>query len=197
MPRICVFCGASPQNGTEFTEFARRVGRRLATKRIGVVFGGGAYGMMGALAEGAAEISKDIIGVAPQFLLDRESRHPLVDDMRIVASMHERKLLMHALSDGFIALPGGFGTLEEMFEVLTWRQLGLHQKPLAFVGEGQWYDYLRNHFSLLLSGGFISSSNLALAPILQGEGGLDYFIQLVEEFAAQGKGDGTELESKT
>lgn len=197
MARICVFCGASPRNNDESKAFARTIGQSLAESGIGLVFGGGAFGMMGALAEGFAAASENIIGITPRFLLDRETRHPLVEDLRVVDSMHERKLLMYELSDGFLALPGGFGTLEEIFEILTWRQLKLHSKPVAFLADGIWNEHLGAHFLALEAGGFISGSDRLLAPILEGKQGLSHFIKTVEEATAQAKPSMSALASKT
>ena len=138
--RVCVFCGASPGARPEYAEATVELARLLVADGIGVVYGGGGVGLMGALADAMLAEGGEIIGVIPRALMDREIAHPGVTDMRVVGSMHERKALMAELADAFIALPGGIGTLEELFEVYTWAQLGLHQKPCALLNVVGYYD---------------------------------------------------------
>lgn len=157
---------------------------------MGLVFGGGAVGMMGALANGAAEKSTDIVGVLPRFLFDREPPHPHAKDIRVVNSMHDRKLLMYDIADGFLFLPGGFGTLDEAFEILTWRQLGLHGKPMAFYAENDWHRHLKAHFSLLVDDGMVSKAHRAIFEFLGDESDLLRFIEQVRTSAKNG-GPGT------
>jgi uncharacterized protein (TIGR00730 family) len=137
--RICVFCGSSPGARPAYAEAAAEFGRLLAAERLGVVYGGGQVGLMGVLADAVLAEDGEIIGVIPQALVDREIGHPGVPDMRIVGSMHERKALMAELADAFVALPGGLGTLEELFEVYTWAQLGLHRKPCGLLDVEDYY----------------------------------------------------------
>jgi uncharacterized protein (TIGR00730 family) len=131
--RICVFCGSSPGARPAYAEAAAELGRLLVAEGIGVVYGGGAVGLMGVLADAVLAADGEIVGVIPQALVDREIGHSGVADMRVVGSMHERKALMAELADAFVALPGGLGTLEELFEVYTWAQLGLHRKPCGLL----------------------------------------------------------------
>ena len=140
MERICVFCGASPGARAEYAQATIELARLLAADGIGVVYGGGGVGLMGVLAHAVLAEGGEIIGVIPRALVDREIAHRDVADMRVVASMHERKALMAELADAFIALPGGIGTLEELFEVYTWAQLGLHRKPCALLNVEGYYD---------------------------------------------------------
>ena len=140
MERICVFCGASPGARPEYRAATAELARLLSSEGIGVVYGGGGVGLMGALADAVLAEGGEIIGVIPRSLVDREIAHRDVTDMRVVASMHERKALMADLADAFVALPGGIGTLEELFEVYTWAQLGLHQKPCALLNVAGYYD---------------------------------------------------------
>ncbi len=140
MERICVFCGASPGARPEYAEAARELARLLTAEGIGVVYGGGGVGLMGALADAVIGAGGELTGVIPRALVDREIAHRDVMDMRVVGSMHERKALMADLSDAFVALPGGIGTLEELFEVYTWAQLGLHRKPCALLNIEGYYD---------------------------------------------------------
>ena len=140
MERICVFCGASPGARAEYAQATIELARVLAADGIGVVYGGGGVGLMGVLADAVLAEGGEIIGVIPRALVDREIAHRDVADMRVVGSMHERKALMAELADAFIALPGGLGTLEELFEVYTWAQLGLHRKPCALLNVEGYYD---------------------------------------------------------
>jgi uncharacterized protein (TIGR00730 family) len=144
--RICVFCGSSPGARPAYAEAAAAFGELLADEGIGVVYGGGQVGLMGVLADAVLARGGEIVGVIPQALVDREIGHPGVADMRVVGSMHERKALMADLSDAFVALPGGLGTLEELFEVYTWAQLGLHSKPCGLLNVE---DYFANIASFL------------------------------------------------
>jgi uncharacterized protein (TIGR00730 family) len=138
--RICVFCGASPGARPGYRRATEDLARLLGARGIGVVYGGGGVGLMGALADAVLAEGGEITGVIPRSLVHREIAHRDVPDMRLVASMHERKALMAELADAFVALPGGIGTLEELFEVYTWAQLGLHQKPCALLNVEGYYD---------------------------------------------------------
>lgn len=140
--RVCVFCGSSPGLRASYVEAAISLARHLVTQDIGIVYGGGRVGLMGALADAALEAGGDVIGVIPQALVDKEVSHRGLADLRVVGSMHERKALMNDLSDAFIALPGGFGTLEEFFEVVTWAQLGLHRKPCGLLNVDGYFNTL-------------------------------------------------------
>jgi uncharacterized protein (TIGR00730 family) len=136
---ICVFCGSNAGARPAYVEMAEAVGRGLAQRGVRVVYGGARVGMMRALADAARSAGGDVVGVIPQAIFDREIGHTGLDDLRVVGSMHERKALMAELSDAFIALPGGVGTLEELFEVYTWAQLGIHEKPLGLLDVGGYY----------------------------------------------------------
>ena len=138
--RICVFCGASPGARPAYRDATAQLARALVAEGIGVVYGGGGVGLMGALADAVIAEGGELTGVIPRSLVDREIAHRDVMDMRVVGSMHERKALMAELADAFIALPGGIGTLEELFEVYTWAQLGLHRKPCALLNVEGYYD---------------------------------------------------------
>lgn len=142
MKRICVFCGSNPGASPVYAEAARALGATLAGCGLGLVYGGGNVGLMGIVADAALAAGGEVIGVIPQALVDREVAHLGLADLRIVGSMHERKALMAELSDGFIALPGGIGTLEEWFETWTWAQLGLHAKPFGLLDVAGYYGHL-------------------------------------------------------
>ena len=139
---ICVFCGSNAGAKPAYLNAAEAVGRGLAQRGVRVVYGGATVGMMGALADAARGAGGEVIGIIPQSIFDREIGHTGLDDLRVVGSMHERKALMAELSDAFIALPGGIGTLEELFEVYTWAQLGIHAKPLGLLDVAGYYQPL-------------------------------------------------------
>lgn len=142
-PSICVFCGSSQNVSPMFINLARDVGALLAKRKVRVIYGGARNGMMGALADGALAAGGTIIGVLPVTLRDRELAHPGLTEMHIVDSMYERKERMDAMSDAFLALPGGFGTLDELFEMVTTRQLGYHEKRVALInGDGFYHGLL-------------------------------------------------------
>ena len=142
MRRVCVFCGSSPGARPAYAEAAEELATLLVAGGIGVVYGGGGVGLMGKLADAVLAQGGEITGVIPHALVDREIGHSGVHDMRTVGSMHERKALMAELSDAFVALPGGIGTLEELVEVFTWSQLGLHRKPCGLLDVEGYYEEL-------------------------------------------------------
>ena len=140
--RICVYAGSNPGRDPAYAETAAELARELTRRGIGVVYGGGKVGLMGVLADAAMEAGGEVIGVMPQDLIDREIGHNGITDLRVVGSMHERKALMAELSDGFVALPGGAGTLEELIEIYTWSQLGLHRGAMGVLNVSGYYDAL-------------------------------------------------------
>lgn len=142
MKQICVYCGSNPGSNPAFLEAARKLGNELASRGLGLVYGGASVGVMGAVADGVLEKGGSATGVIPHFFATKEVAHDGLDDLIIVNSMHERKARMADLADGFIALPGGWGTIEEIFEMLTWAQLGHHQKPCGMVNVDSYYDEL-------------------------------------------------------
>lgn len=142
MKTICVYCGSSPGLLPEYRESARLLGFEMADRGLGLVYGGASVGVMGAIADAVLERGGTAIGVIPYSLATREVSHSGLDELIVVDSMHERKARMAELSDGFIALPGGWGTLEEIFEMLTWAQLGFHEKPCGLLNVASYYDPL-------------------------------------------------------
>lgn len=160
--RVCVFCGASPGHDPAYVALAASVGAGLAERGIGLVYGGGRIGMMGAVADAALAAGGEVIGVIPRRLVDRELAHAGVTELRVVETLHERKAGMAALSDGFIALPGGLGTLEELAEVASWAQLGLHAKPIGLLGRAGYWDDLRRWLDHAVDEGFLTPANRAL-----------------------------------
>jgi uncharacterized protein (TIGR00730 family) len=165
MRRICVFCGSSPGARPAYAEAAAGFGHLLAAEGIGVVYGGGQVGLMGVLADAVLEDGGEIMGVIPQALVDREIGHPGVRDLRVVGSMHERKALMAELADAFVALPGGLGTLEELAEVYTWAQLGLHRKPLGLLDVEDYYAGMVSFLDHAVEERFVSEQNRELLMV--------------------------------
>lgn len=160
--RICVFCGSSVGLRECYAAAARELGRTLAERGLGVVFGGGKVGLMGVLADAALAAGGEVIGVIPEALLAREIAHENLTELRVVRSMHERKTLMADLADGFIALPGGYGTFEEFFEAVTWTQLGIHKKPCGLLNVNGYYDAALALLDRAVNDGFIREANRSL-----------------------------------
>lgn len=159
MKSIVVFCGSSTGEHESYLEQAYDLGRILAQEGIHVVYGGAKVGLMGAVAEGSLDHGGHVIGVLPHFLRTKEVAHEALSELVLVDTMHERKLKMHELSDGIITLPGGFGTMEEMFEMLTWAQLGLHAKPIGILNTQGYYNGLRALVTTMVEQGFLKQSN--------------------------------------
>jgi uncharacterized protein (TIGR00730 family) len=178
MKRLCVFCGSSAGARPAYGEAARALGATLARRRIGLVYGGGSVGLMGSLADAVLAESGEVIGVIPEPLASRELAHPQVGDMRVVGSMHERKAVMASLADGFIALPGGLGTLEETLEILTWSQLGIHRKPVGVLNIEGYYDALLRLLSHAVREGFVRRDCFSLLLFA------DSPAELLDRFAA-------------
>jgi uncharacterized protein (TIGR00730 family) len=154
MNRICVFCGSALGVRAEYGAQARALGQAMAGRGIGLVYGGGGIGMMGAVADGVLESRGEVIGVIPFALSGKERAHARAE-LRVVNTMHERKAMMAELADGFIVLPGGFGTFDEMFEILTWAQLGIHRKPVGLLNIAGYFDPLLAMIDRAIAEGFI------------------------------------------
>lgn len=162
MGSICVFTGSRHGARVEYAEAARQLGRALVERGYGLVYGGGNVGLMTVIADTMLELNGQVTGVIPDSLVGKEVAHKGLTDLRIVNSMHERKALMAELADGFIAMPGGIGTLEELFEVLSWAQLGLHQKPCALLNVCGYYDPLLEFLDHAVADDFIKAKHRAL-----------------------------------
>ena len=160
--RICVFCGSSPGAQPVYMDAARQVGELLARRGLGLVYGGGRVGLMGAVADAALASGGEVIGIIPLSLARKEVAHEGLTDLRIVTSMHERKAQMAELSDCFLALPGGFGTLEEFFEVVTWAQIGIHQKPCGLLNVNGYFDRLLAFVDHMLAQRFVRPEHRSL-----------------------------------
>jgi hypothetical protein len=160
--RICVFCGSSPGASAAFADAAEALATALARAGLGLVYGGASVGLMGRLADAALGAGGEVIGVIPRALVDQEVAHHGLADLRIVGSMHERKALMADLADGFIALPGGLGTLDELFEILTWAQLGLHDKPVGLLDVGGYFAPLLAFLDGAVAARFLAPAHRAM-----------------------------------
>ena len=166
MTNVCVFCGSSPGTRPAFVEAATRLGEELARAGHGLVFGGGNAGLMGAVSDGVLAAGGHVTGVIPQALMDREVGRTDIDDLRVVADMHERKSLMYELADAFVTLPGGLGTFEEFFETATWSQLGFHTKPSIVLNVDGYYAPLRELLDHAVENGFVTAQNRALFTVV-------------------------------
>jgi uncharacterized protein (TIGR00730 family) len=181
---ICVFCGSSAGSDPAYAQTARAVGAGLARRGLRLVYGGGRVGLMGAVADAALEAGGDVIGVIPEQIVALEVGHRgLGDDLRVVGSMHERKALMAELADAFIALPGGIGTFEELFEIYTWAHLGLHRKPLGILDVGGYYAPLAAMLDHAVSAGFLRPETREMLVMA------DSLETLLERFEAWQPGD--------
>ncbi len=161
MKRICVYCGSSPGKDPAYVAMARRLGTSLAERGLGLVYGGASVGLMGAVADAALAGGSTAVGIIPEAFANRVA-HPGLTEKHVVGSMAERKKLMFDLSDGYIALPGGFGTLDELSELLTWSQLGFHTKPCGLINQNGYYDSLLTFFDHAAAGGFMHANHLDL-----------------------------------
>ncbi len=159
MKRLCVFCGSSRGNSARFTEAARALGEALAARDIELVFGGSHVGLMGAVADAVLAHGGKVTGVLPKFMADKELAHPRLTKLHLVETMHERKQLMAWLADGFVALPGGFGTLEEILEAITWQQLHLHTCPCGLLNVAGYFDALLEFLRASVASGFVRQAH--------------------------------------
>jgi hypothetical protein len=163
--RVCVFCGSSVGCDQAYLREAKLLGSEIAAAGWGLVYGGTSIGLMGAIADAALAGSAEVIGVLPQALQDREIAHTGLTQLHLVGSMHERKALMASLADAFIALPGGYGTLDEFFEVVTWTQLKIHAKPCVMVNTASYFDPLMRFLDHSISQGFVQERNRKLIEL--------------------------------
>lgn len=160
--RICVFCGSSSGVRSTYAHIAQKLGRAIASRGLGLVYGGGNVGLMGLIANAVIKESGEVVGVIPHALSEKELAHNEVTKLHLVSGMHERKALMAELSDAFIVLPGGFGTFDEFFEIVTWAQLGFHSKPIGLLNVEGYFDLLLDFISHMLKEGFIKAKHRQL-----------------------------------
>ncbi|MEL6977699.1 MAG: TIGR00730 family Rossman fold protein [Pseudomonadota bacterium] len=183
MRRLCVFCGSSKGVDPRRRETARALGAALAERGVGLVYGGASIGLMGAVADGALAAGGEVIGVLPRALFQHEVAHQRLTALHETNGMHERKAMMAELSDGFIALPGGLGTLEELFEVWTWAQLGVHAKPIGLLNDGDFYSPLLRFLDHVGEAGFLRPGHRELLLV---ESEIGPLLQRLEEAAPRG-----------
>jgi uncharacterized protein (TIGR00730 family) len=179
--RICVFCGSSPGVKPEYLAEAVKLGTLLGISGVGLVYGGAQVGLMGALADAALAHGSEVIGVIPQMLAGVEVAHQRLSKLVLVETMHERKARMEQEADAFVALPGGFGTLDEFFEILTWAQLGIHAKPCLLVNTEGYYDHLLRFLQVAIDEGFLKPQNHAYIQIVSNAAEA---MQMVERYWA-------------
>jgi len=182
MTSICIFCGANFNGDPVLKQSAEQLAEIMVNRDIALVFGGGKVGMMGLLADAMINLGGKTIGVIPQFLMDKEVGHTGLTELHIVETMHQRKQLMNDLCDGIIMLPGGFGTLEEFFEVLTWLQLGLHNKPIGVLNVNGFYNFLLKQMDVMVEQQFLKPANRKLVLT---SGDPIELINLMENFNAK------------
>lgn len=155
MQHLAVYCGSSAGNNPVYTQLATELGNMMASRGIGLVYGGGQVGLMGQIADIVLASGGEVIGVIPDFLDTKEIGHKGCTKLHVVGSMHERKMLMYEKADAFVAMPGGFGTMDELFEILTWAQLGLHKKPIGLLNVAGYYNPLVAHVNNMQAEGFL------------------------------------------
>jgi uncharacterized protein (TIGR00730 family) len=177
--RLAVYCGSASPADPVYIETARDVGRSLAERGIGVVYGGGRLGLMGAVADAALDAGGEVIGVIPQALVDAEVAHRGCTELRVVADMHERKRLFTDLSDGFVTLPGGVGTMDELWEAVSWAQLGYHEKPVGLLNVAGFYDGLIAFNATMIKVGFVRAQH---AGILIADDSLDALLDKMDAY---------------
>lgn len=185
MKRIAVFCGSSRGVDPEYSRQAKKLGQLLAQKNIVLVFGGSKVGLMEDLSESALQAGGKVIGVMPRLLYDKGIGHPGLTEMIVADTMHDRKMRMSELCDGIIALPGGFGTLDECFEMITWAQLGIHQKPVAFLNVNGFYDPLSHMVNHMTIQGFLKAVHrdmLIISP------GIEEILNKMDDYTAPTNG---------
>ncbi len=179
MKSICVFCGSSSGKGVSYILAAQKLGKIIAKENLTLIYGGGNVGIMGELANTVLQYNGNVIGVIPEDLVARESALKEVTELRIVKTMHERKAMMSELSDGFIAMSGGIGTLEELFEIWTWAQLGIHNKPIGILNTEGYYDRLIDFINVTVKQDFVHEKNLEMIII---EKDVELLLQKMREF---------------
>jgi hypothetical protein len=182
MKSLCIFCGANFNGDPALKQTVEQLAEIMVSRDIALVFGGGRVGVMGILADAVLQMGGKAVGVIPQFLMDKEVGHTGLTELHIVDNMHQRKQLMSDLSDGIIMLPGGFGTLEEFFEVLTWLQLGLHNKPTGILNVNGFYDLLLQQMDVMVEQQFLKPANRKLVLT---SGDAIELVNLMENFNAK------------
>ena len=178
---VCVYCGSNFNGDVQLRNAIKQLAETLVKQGIRLVYGGGSVGVMGVLANDVLELNGEVTGVIPQFLMDKEVGHKGVTEMIVTENMHQRKQKMADLSDGFVILPGGFGTLEEFFEVLTWLQLGLHNKPIGVLNVNGFYDPLFAQMEMMVQSKFLKPAN---RDLVFNEADAEILIDKMDQFSA-------------
>ncbi|MCX2492286.1 TIGR00730 family Rossman fold protein [Pedobacter sp. PF22-3] len=178
---VCVYCGSNFNGDAKLRDAIKQLAETLVKQQIRLVYGGGSVGVMGLLANDVLELGGLVTGVIPQFLMDKEVGHQNLTEMIVTENMHQRKQKMADLSDGFVILPGGFGTLEEFFEVLTWLQLGLHNKPIGVLNVGGFYDPLFAQMDMMVQSKFLKPAN---RDLVFNEASAETLINKMDDFSA-------------
>ncbi len=181
MQRVCVYCGSNTGSRPEYAQAARELASVLVGQDLELVYGGARKGIMGVIADSVLEQGGKVHGVIPKFLCEKEHAHQGLTELHVVSSMHKRKTMMVALSDGFIAMPGGFGTLEEIIEIITWGQLNFHDKPCGLLNVGGYFDHLLAYFDHATAEGFLRSENREMLLCNETATGL---LQQFEQYTA-------------
>ncbi|MEZ4668811.1 MAG: TIGR00730 family Rossman fold protein [Anaerolineae bacterium] len=180
MKHVCVFCGSTPGNNGLYVDTARQMGEAIARQGLGLVYGGGHVGLMGAVAEGALQAGGHVIGIIPQALVKKELEHHGLSELHIVGSMHERKAMMAEKASMFVALPGGFGTLDELFEIITWAQLGFHSKPIGLLNTAGYFNPLLKFIEHIVDEGFVNSAVRAIINVADDAESLLHILMTTE-----------------
>ncbi|QJW92055.1 TIGR00730 family Rossman fold protein [Spirosoma taeanense] len=176
---IVVYCGSSPGTSSVYKEVAVELGAKMAARAIRLIYGGGGFGLMGTVANAVLQNGGEVTGVIPNFLADLEVAHNTLTELHFVETMHERKYKMVQLAKGVIALPGGYGTLDELFEILAWRQLKIYDGPIALLNINGYYDLLLQQLDRMVTDGFLKAENRALLIVAES---VDETLKLMEEF---------------
>ena len=181
MQSVVVYCGSSPGVNPVYKEIAIELGRKLAARNVRLIYGGGGFGLMGNVADAVLESGCEVTGVIPNFLADLEVAHKMLTELHFVETMHERKYKMVQLAKGVIALPGGYGTLDELFEILTWRQLKIYNGPVAIINANGYYNLMLQQLDRMVADGFIRTENRALLLVANS---VDQALTQIEDFWA-------------
>ena len=172
MKKVCVFCGSSEGKNSDYIEIARELGEEIGKRELGLVYGGASIEVMGALADGVLKKNGKVWGIIPQSIVDLEVGHEKISHLEVVNSMHQRKERMYELSDAFVAMPGGMGTLDEFFEIFTWAQLKFHEKKILLFNLNGFFDHLIAHIEYANKEGFVSDQDVALIDVAHDLGSL-------------------------
>ncbi|WP_304237871.1 TIGR00730 family Rossman fold protein [Jiulongibacter sediminis] len=182
MKSLLVYCGANPGHDPLYKETAVKLGEEMVKRGMRLIYGGGSLGLMGTIADTVLKNGGEVVGIIPSFLDKMEVGHPNLTEIHVVETMHERKALMEKMCDGIVTMPGGFGSMDELFEILSWSQLGLHRKPVGLLNVKGFYDLMIKQLDHMVTEGFLKQPN---RDILQVSGSIDHLFQLMDEYVPQ------------